>query len=297
MNFFSLPAVNDPPEVEAGADGTTDFPLRSTGLNATVTDDGVTPLTTTWSKVSGPGSVSFGDAGAVDTVAIFSQPGTYVLRLTADDGNGPVSDEVQITVDEEISASGYVGECGTVRARVYGGDDWHKVAFRQTYTNPVVVMGPPSFGGADPVTIRVKNVTASGFEFQLDEWDYLDGSHGFETIGYLVMEAGDHTLDDGTRIQAGKVGVTHDFVAVSFPSAFAAAPVVLAQTSSRNGGSAVTERLRSITAFRIRALRAGRRGAGRQPHRRMDGLDRNRERDRDHGRPALRGRGDGPGCQ
>jgi len=254
VNFFSLPAVNNPPEVEAGADGTADFPLRSTGLNATVTDDGVTPLTTTWSKVSGPGSVSFGDAGAVDTVAIFSQPGAYVLRLTADDGDSQVSDEVQVTVDEEISASGYPGECGTVQARVYGGDDWHKVAFRQNYTNPVLVMGPPSFGGSEPVTIRVRNVTASGFEFQLDEWNYLDGSHGFETIGYLVFEAGDHTLDDGTRIQAGTVSVDHNFGSVSFPSAFAAAPAVLVQTSTRNGASAVTERLKSIAAagFEVR---------------------------------------------
>jgi len=31
---------------------------------------------------------------------------------------------------------------------------------------------------ADPMTMRVRNVTDTGFEWQIDEWDYLDGVHG-----------------------------------------------------------------------------------------------------------------------
>jgi hypothetical protein len=58
--------------------------------------------TTFWSKVSGPGAVTFGDASAVDTVATFSQAGTYILELMADDGANPaVSDTVTITVNPE----------------------------------------------------------------------------------------------------------------------------------------------------------------------------------------------------
>ena len=34
----------------------------------------------------GPGTVTFGNANAVDTTASFSAAGTYVLRLTANDG-------------------------------------------------------------------------------------------------------------------------------------------------------------------------------------------------------------------
>jgi len=36
-----------------------------------------------WSKVSGPGTVAFADAGAADTTATFSAVGDYVLKLTA----------------------------------------------------------------------------------------------------------------------------------------------------------------------------------------------------------------------
>jgi hypothetical protein len=42
--------------------------------------------------------VTFGDPSAVDTTAAFSVEGTYVLRLTADDGALTTSDDVQIVV-------------------------------------------------------------------------------------------------------------------------------------------------------------------------------------------------------
>ena len=61
---------------------------RPPSLSGTATDDGVPGigLTTTWSKVSGPGTVTFGNASALSTTASFSVAGTYVLRLTASDG-------------------------------------------------------------------------------------------------------------------------------------------------------------------------------------------------------------------
>src|SRR5206468_1853283 len=56
-------------------------------------------VTTTWSEVSGPGAVTFGNASAVDTTASFSAAGTYVLRLTADDSVLSSSDTATITVN------------------------------------------------------------------------------------------------------------------------------------------------------------------------------------------------------
>ena len=72
----------------------------SANLNGTSSDDGLPgPLTLTWSKVSGPGTVSFGSANAASTTATFSVSGTYVLRLTASDGTLSNADDVTITVD------------------------------------------------------------------------------------------------------------------------------------------------------------------------------------------------------
>ena len=70
---------------------------KTVSLNGTVADADNDPLTTTWQVVSGPGSVSFGDASAVDTTATFSTAGTYVLSLTAQDAIASVSDELTIT--------------------------------------------------------------------------------------------------------------------------------------------------------------------------------------------------------
>ena len=56
-------------------------------------------MTTSWSKQSGPGSVTFGNASAVNTTAGFSEAGTYVLRLTAHDTALASSGEVTVTVN------------------------------------------------------------------------------------------------------------------------------------------------------------------------------------------------------
>ena len=56
-------------------------------------------VTTTWSRTSGPGTVTFGNPAAVDTTASFSSDGTYVLRLTANDGQLSSFDELIVVVD------------------------------------------------------------------------------------------------------------------------------------------------------------------------------------------------------
>ena len=245
VHHLELPA-NMPPEVDAGPDQSP--PARSADLDATVTDDGFTSVTTVWSMVSGPGLASFDDPTAVDTTVVFSAAGAYVLRLTADDGAGPVTDDVEITAGSADPATGFLGECGTAVAEAAGPSDWRHIVLRQTYASPIVVMGPPSANDSDPVVIRVRNTSPASFEFQLDEWDYLDGVHGAETISWLVVEAGDHRLADGTRIKAGSAVVNHNFTGVSFPTPFAVAPAVIAQVVGTREASAVTERLRSVTA-------------------------------------------------
>lgn len=56
-------------------------------------------MTTAWSRVNSPGTVTFANPNAVDTTADFSGTGTYVLRLTATDGELVASDEVTVTVN------------------------------------------------------------------------------------------------------------------------------------------------------------------------------------------------------
>ena len=105
-----IPPTNQAPLVDAGSPRTVTFP-SSANLDGTVTDDGLPSgtLATTWSKQSGDGTVTFGDVHSVDTTATFSEVGTYVLRLTADDGALTAYDDVtinsyELTVDVFIAA-------------------------------------------------------------------------------------------------------------------------------------------------------------------------------------------------
>lgn len=90
---------NQPPIVNAGPDQAIQ-PGATATLDGTVTDDGLPggPLTITWTKQSGPGTVTFGNANLVDTTASFSASGTYVLRLSANDGLATAFDEATVTV-------------------------------------------------------------------------------------------------------------------------------------------------------------------------------------------------------
>ena len=103
--------ANRAPSVNAGADRTITLPANTT-LAGTATDDGLpsppSQMTTTWSRLSGPGTVTFANANALTTTATFSAAGTYVLRLTASDSVLTSTDDVSVVVNA-TTANGLTG--------------------------------------------------------------------------------------------------------------------------------------------------------------------------------------------
>ncbi|PQP32961.1 hypothetical protein C6A36_01720, partial [Desulfobacteraceae bacterium SEEP-SAG10] len=99
----SFAVSNQAPDVDAGSDQTIILPADTVVLDATCTDDGLPngTLSFQWNQVSGPGTVTFGDAGAEDTTATFPAGGLYVIRLTIDDTELSTSDDIQVTVSAE----------------------------------------------------------------------------------------------------------------------------------------------------------------------------------------------------
>jgi hypothetical protein len=112
----------------------------------------------------------------------------------------------------------------------------------------VVIAKPLSRNDSDPAVVRIRNVDGSGFEIRAQEWDYLDGNHTLETVGYLVMESGRHVLVDGTQVEAGRFDAdnANSFATNNFAKPFSVTPVVLAAVTSQNEVDAVVTRLRSI---------------------------------------------------
>jgi len=107
-------AVNQPPTVNAGPDQTITLPATAS-LAGTASDDGLPnpphTLTTTWAKVSGPGTVTFGNANALSTTATFSAAGTYVLSLTGNDSALSSTDTITIVVNPAGGNNPCAGIC------------------------------------------------------------------------------------------------------------------------------------------------------------------------------------------
>ena len=140
-----------------------------------------------------------------------------------------------------------IGEAGSVSLRQSSDQEWHPVRFERLYRSPVVVAPSLSFNGSDPSTVRIRNVGPTGFEVQIDEWDYLDQRHQAETVHFLVIEAGTHQLADGTQIAAGTTRAGSAWTSVGFARGFTAAPVVLSQVVSTTDQRAVVTRQREVT--------------------------------------------------
>jgi hypothetical protein len=93
--------INQAPVVDAGPDQVVVLSNNTANLTGSYSDDGLSgsAVLTSWSVVSGPGTVVFADAANVNTTATFSDAGSYQLRLQADDGNLTGFDDVMVTVD------------------------------------------------------------------------------------------------------------------------------------------------------------------------------------------------------
>ena len=93
--------ANRPPIVNAGSDRSLELPPGRATLAGTASDDGLpagASLQTEWTVVSSPAPVHFDDPASVATALTVEAPGTYVLRLTADDSGATTTDTVVLSV-------------------------------------------------------------------------------------------------------------------------------------------------------------------------------------------------------
>jgi hypothetical protein len=151
--------------VNAGLDQTLTLPA-SASLDGTVTDDALPNppgvVTTTWSMVSGPGAVTFGDASAVDTTASFPADGIYVLRLTADDSSLGASDDVTLTVN----AAGQISV--VTKAAIHDAVDASSYAFAPITASDnllYIVFVNTSIGGSGTAAPSATSISGAGLSF------------------------------------------------------------------------------------------------------------------------------------
>jgi 6-phosphogluconolactonase (cycloisomerase 2 family) len=93
------PVNNSPPNVFAGNDISTSYTNNPVTLQGSATDAGFAgTLTATWSVISGPGTVIFGNSNSPSTTANFSQMGYYLLQLTTTAGGNTAYDQLAVNL-------------------------------------------------------------------------------------------------------------------------------------------------------------------------------------------------------
>ncbi|MGC1954051.1 MAG: PKD domain-containing protein, partial [Gammaproteobacteria bacterium] len=142
-------------------------------------------------------SWSFGDGNASNAQNpshTYTSAGSYAVTLTVTGPGGSNGKTLagSITVSDDPNPTP-----GTFRKLEVGeigvDNHWYRVALTRSFVDPVVIAKPLSSNGSDPALVRVRNVDTTGFDIRVQEWDYRDGFHALEAVGYLVMDRGSYT--------------------------------------------------------------------------------------------------------
>lgn len=156
------------------------------GLSGSATGSGVT---STWTKVSGPDVVTFGNVSSPVTTVTFARSGVYVLRLTASNATAEVSDILTVVV--------------AANDNVY--DDWISTAFPGTADASVIGFT------SDPDGDAVQN----GLEWALgmnpatsDAVPATSSQAGLPVLSMITV-SGSTYLSLNVRCPSGRLNVTY----------------------------------------------------------------------------------------
>mgnify|MGYP000505594530 CR=1 FL=1 len=107
------------------------------------------------------------------------------------------------------------------------------VVLNNTFIDPVVIILAPTFVGWNEITVRLNNITPTGFDTYLEEPINRDGPHSIEEVHYVVIEKGTYTFDDGTMLEAGVVTSSNlSFQTVDLLQTYATTPAIFSQVQT-----------------------------------------------------------------
>ncbi len=166
-----------------------------------------------------------------------------------------------------------IGEAGKVDVAGDPGDTspTFTISLKEPLTDPVFAFTSTANGEDFIIRVVDQTLDANGdtvsFTIALDEWDYMDGSHqAMETVNWLAIEEGIHTLPDGRVIEARteNFGTSNqnDGVDLNFNANFDTAPVVLTSVMSQNENDAVDSDPSQISSEGFRLTMQEQQGRG-----------------------------------
>ncbi|MDT3433286.1 M12 family metallopeptidase [Haloarcula sp. 1CSR25-25] len=175
---------------------------------------------------------------------------------SADDETAHIEEQVAYIATPEgpvyYAAGKQLGEAGVVTRDQAGASQWHTIPLEEDYAHrdPVVLTQLLSESGGHPAHTRVRNVGATAFEFQIEEWEYLNERHVDEQIGYVVLPSGLYPLPDGGLLEVGTTQTNHSWTSVALDSQLQDGEgnvAVVSRCQSYNGPQAVVTRHRNVS--------------------------------------------------
>lgn len=187
------------------------------------------------------------------------QAGEHLLKIVAVDKGGlkAESKEIKVVVEGKTSTYPVIGQTGKIyQEQVYRGQ-WHRVSFGTQFKNPIVKLSCMSYVDRDPFVVRVRNITGSGFEWQMEEWENQDGIHSKEVFAWMAVEKGFHITPNKMHIQAGVIDADHQFDYFRFHRKFYTRPVVFTQVIGVNDSLPVVSRVKGASGHGFSCLLQG----------------------------------------
>ncbi len=112
------------------------------------------------------------------------------------------------------------------------------ITLNNSFVDPVVIALPSSYNGSHEATVRIDQVSGTGFSLFLEEPINRDGPHTSETVHYVVIEKGSYTFPDGTTLEAGSRSSSNlSFQTVTLLESYSTAPTILTQIQTDNSSS------------------------------------------------------------
>ena len=110
-------------------------------------------------------------------------------------------------------------------------------------TTPVVLAATTSVRENDAVSMRLRNISTTKFDYRIQEQEVNSKQHISEEAGYIAWEPSAGTLD-GFVFEIGRTSnsVTHIFQAMSFYAPFSSPPIFVAGMQTTDGGDTAAVR-------------------------------------------------------
>jgi hypothetical protein len=128
-------------------------------------------------------------------------------------------------------------EAGRLNSSKLLADGWELIAFSASFSQtPSVFTSVQTCNGGDPVTTRLSNCTATGFDLTMDEEEAKHDGHITETLGWIAIEKGTGNTSDNRSVVVLSDSTNHIPTQINFGQSMARRfPVVVSDMITTYG--------------------------------------------------------------